>query len=1227
MSHDSEHYEVTLALEEHSTTHAIRATWIAPNTPPFRDKTEGFLSDELRREVYDLVQAARQRSPNTSAEDFRQHCRIVGEKLWREVFPGRIQSCYEEAYKAARRGRSGLRIRLQIPPELESIPFELLFDASRQLFCGANLFTTLVRTTPSPPISPSEVDLPLKCLVVVAQPAGAPSLNVDRELDSLRKALRELCELGFWELTHLQGPGTLDQLSRRADAHSFHVLHFIGHGDVHPKSRRSCLVFEDEGGRPELVDSGTLAPVLSGYSNLSLLVINACMGARATEDRPYASIPHELLSLNMAAVVAMHREIGDEAALVLAKELYRSLADGASLDRAVNKARWTLHSHQKTAVVFDWFNPQLYLRATSGQLFQVRQSQLPWEETFRRSVEAGRLGSALELLQKAAHTTAALEIRSERIASHAERFAEEALRKHAWADLRRVTDARAVLNFTEERATEWRRVADNRAQWETDVRGAIQAAVDRNDLLQLSLALERCDRLIHGIVHDDDDVRSECYGGDKDLRDRFWAQDVEELRRLKKPIGATPYRGRKLLLLRIIDQLERNGGRPTDEPLGAECGTEPANRLLSRALAWHPVRNGTALLNAREWLTRPGVPDGLSDEIEATTWRLLAEESPVVRWALGARNEAVAEWNDQVRAAKDPDSQLSAHHHLALAWFSFATAGRADEVVRQYVRRGLSSWAPLFSECVPDAWEYWRRVCGESLPVDYLSSGREQVLRMAGRLSPGPPSERPASPTVRSLQMIALSDNNDLGAVAEANSQGGFAEWAPWLDAEASAINRVVACAENASLTNYPLVGYDCVVRLELQSALQTFVRAWLSLASQSPLPEVSATARMSWDLRLCYSALRFAHLDLTTAAPAEQVLSRLAVTQHVLPPEVQRVVRESLGRITVYSNEPASEIVSDIAAANPLYALCDDAPGELAADWTTLFLRAWLQRAAFDVMASGPDLLRLDETVRVVESLRGAVAATEEVRRLQRVVLAMIDGVEGDPEDLIDRHLPILQVLARLGLNEEIRTAFSEGLLALSIRLIQNNHRPAALRAVSQALQWDANCIPARELLATALLADAHGALSVGNFALSAKILDELDSTLDGSPAATICLAEIRVNTKAVRARLKESPHQVCDSIAESSTSVDDVYWRERLREATTEMAGHRYETAFEHLCDAALLAPETGVASQQICEGFLRLAAAAAQMETRQMILQKANELLGHDESAAAAIRDFSE
>ena len=176
----------------------------------------------------------------------------------------------------------------------------------------------------------------------------------------------------------------LAELPRALRSGSFHVLHFIGHGEFDDDG--GALVFEDERRRGRSVSAAQLGTVLHDQVSLRLVVLNACEGARASRTDPFSGTAQTLVRRGIPAVLAMQFEITDEAAITITSEFYTSVAVGDPIDTALADARLRLFAQEDYSV--EWATPVLYMRAADGRIFEVAQSENVIEEKKARSGKA-----------------------------------------------------------------------------------------------------------------------------------------------------------------------------------------------------------------------------------------------------------------------------------------------------------------------------------------------------------------------------------------------------------------------------------------------------------------------------------------------------------------------------------------------------------------------------------------------------------------------------------------------------------------------------------------------------------------------------------------------------------------------------------------------------------------------------------------------------------------------
>jgi len=294
-----------------------------------------------------------------------------GERLFQAVFHGDVLSRLETSLTVTAQAQEGLRIRLRFSdvPALLNLPWEYLFDAKQRQFLALSKETPIVRYQDLPqPIQPLFVQIPLRILVMIAVPTDYPTLDVETEYTKLEKALADLIQQNQITIERVQ-PATLDALQRHLQKGQYHVFHFIGHGGIEPQAD-GTLVLENESKRGRRVSGSDLGTILRDHRSLRLAVLNACEGARSSEQGSFTSVAQSLLSHRIPAIIAMQSPIADSTAILLAEEFYRCLAQSYPVDAALTEARRAIFSRGNTS---EWGIPVLYMRAPDGRIFTPAQ--------------------------------------------------------------------------------------------------------------------------------------------------------------------------------------------------------------------------------------------------------------------------------------------------------------------------------------------------------------------------------------------------------------------------------------------------------------------------------------------------------------------------------------------------------------------------------------------------------------------------------------------------------------------------------------------------------------------------------------------------------------------------------------------------------------------------------------------------------------------------------------
>lgn len=329
-----------------------------------------FPFSELELENFLLRMGHRRASTRRIDSPEMEACKQFGGKLFDALFNDEMRGCLRSSLDDARRQDKGLRLRLRFSeaPELADIPWEFLYNVGVNRFLVLSQQTPLVRYLDLPhPADALPIHMPLRILVMIADPSDLARLDVEREWQRLQASLADLIGRGLVKLMRLEQASLL-ALQRSLRRETYHIFHFIGHGDFDARTDQGYLVLETDEGRGQLVSGQDLGFMLHDHGSLRLAVLNACEGGRTSMTDPFAGVAQSLMQQGLPAVVAMQFEITDSAAAVFAHEFYLALADGYPVDAALAEARRAIFAVNMGT---EWGVPVLFMRSADGYLFDV----------------------------------------------------------------------------------------------------------------------------------------------------------------------------------------------------------------------------------------------------------------------------------------------------------------------------------------------------------------------------------------------------------------------------------------------------------------------------------------------------------------------------------------------------------------------------------------------------------------------------------------------------------------------------------------------------------------------------------------------------------------------------------------------------------------------------------------------------------------------------------------
>lgn len=282
--------------------------------------------------------------------------REFGQALAGIAFPPRIAA---KLHALAADGPVRLGLRFQ-PSDLADIPWECALvprESGEPLAFhpAIHSFRLLERSVRSnKPRSLSKV------LLALADPRSQdyPALaNGEREIHAITQALAtpECRNLQAITLRY----ATPASLARSLADHEPDVLHLICHGDV--RASGGVLIMESDRPRRETIlyaDDFAKTVIASG---VGLVVLSGCFTAGSL-----ASAGAALVTAGLPAVVGMQTPISDTGALLFARAMYASLADGTPLEVGVDQGRTAASGSG-----LDWLAPIMMAAAAESPVFSV----------------------------------------------------------------------------------------------------------------------------------------------------------------------------------------------------------------------------------------------------------------------------------------------------------------------------------------------------------------------------------------------------------------------------------------------------------------------------------------------------------------------------------------------------------------------------------------------------------------------------------------------------------------------------------------------------------------------------------------------------------------------------------------------------------------------------------------------------------------------------------------
>jgi hypothetical protein len=258
----------------------------------------------------------------------------IGAYLHGLLSRGDVGARWQTEAKDAQAGNRALRVLLELPESLATLPWELMCVGTNWL--ATDVSSPLVRVGRGFPGDAERrpVRWPLRVLVVVGSQEDDRVVAAEQEVDNLDDAFRRMC--GQVDVEFLKQPSR-EEVTATFLAMRPHIFHFIGHGSVH--AGRGRLALYD----PTVKDNvAWTAPDiqmdLRGWQP-RLAILNACRSVRVDQQNGAWGVADAFAALGVPAVIAMQADIRGDSAATFTGELYSALARHEPLDVAVASGR------------------------------------------------------------------------------------------------------------------------------------------------------------------------------------------------------------------------------------------------------------------------------------------------------------------------------------------------------------------------------------------------------------------------------------------------------------------------------------------------------------------------------------------------------------------------------------------------------------------------------------------------------------------------------------------------------------------------------------------------------------------------------------------------------------------------------------------------------------------------------------------------------------------------
>lgn len=321
---------------------------------------------------------------NTGTPAGQPFLEATGALLFRQLFRDGVRDLWLNAQRDLDKGDAGgICVRLMMPPPaVAALPWEVLFDADRNVAFAGSVQTPLVRVEKLlrhvGHVRTLQTRLPLRLLVATPEdPTG--QLDSTGERERLMAALAPLTGSAV-EVITLDGRFSIVDLRDKLASTQPAIVHLVTHGQPD-----GVLLWQ--GGVPVITPAASVRVALEGADSVRLVLLSACSTGQGSLQSSLTSVGAQLLQAGLPAVIAMQFAIEEVVAGDFARFFYQELFTGrcpGAVHLAVNYARSNLYALDPAS--FAYGTPILWLNTTQGTIFEM--DGMPMSPFLTRSTAA-----------------------------------------------------------------------------------------------------------------------------------------------------------------------------------------------------------------------------------------------------------------------------------------------------------------------------------------------------------------------------------------------------------------------------------------------------------------------------------------------------------------------------------------------------------------------------------------------------------------------------------------------------------------------------------------------------------------------------------------------------------------------------------------------------------------------------------------------------------------------